>query len=462
MLFRVALVVPQSSLKLASDCSPPLGLAFLASYLRKHVDEVEIKIFDGVAGCPVLSKLVSFMPDVVGITATTPQIKDAYTLASHLRKVFPNVVIVFGGPHVSVLPDEALSFCDYVVVDEGEVVFTDVVRHVMEFGKPLVAQKIVGYPVDDLDDLPPPAYDLLDMSFYLSRRFLEPLMLPPVLGLVTSRGCPYHCVFCYNSGRASKVRYFSAKRVVEELLLLHEHYGVCNFFFQDDEFLINRSRLEELAILFRQFGVDGWIKWGCQARVTSLNSDVLTLVESMGCVLIVPGMESFNPRILKYLKAGSVEQSDLVKAVKLFEGSRIVLMGNFIVGCPSESLEEMWESVAFFVGSPSLVSMIVNVLTPYPGTVVWRDCGFDGLDYARLVPTYEGSFNVASVPEKLFNYFLRDVGRICFVVRSVRFRGGLRGFFGLWRAKSWWWMWLFYPEFMLELFWQSLVYRKHV
>jgi anaerobic magnesium-protoporphyrin IX monomethyl ester cyclase len=463
-MFKIALVVPSPPLVLASDCSPPLGLAYLASYVMANVPNIEIKIIDGVTGQVPAQEISNFKPDIVGITATTPLVVAAYQLADEL-KAQTNLTVVLGGPHVSVMSDEALAHGDYVVVGEGEQAFDNIIKEVMANGKPEKPKIVKGTSIESLDEIPSPAYNLLNMQFYLSRRFLEPLMKPPVLGLVTSRGCPYRCAFCYNFGRSSKVRYFSAKRVVDDLLLLHDKYGVSNFFFQDDEFLINHQRLKELATLFKAYDIDKWIKWGCQARVTTLNKDLLSLAETIGCVLIVPGMESHNPRMLSYLKSGSVKQCDLDRAVKLFEDSKITLFGNFVVGTPSETIEEMWDSVKFFVHSPTLISMIVNVLTPYPGTKVWSDCQEAGLlpekvDYSTLVPTREGGFNVCTAKPEDFNKFLKHVDRVTFVFRTVRFKPSLGSFFGLWRAKTWWWMWLAHPDFMLTLLKQCWHHNK--
>jgi anaerobic magnesium-protoporphyrin IX monomethyl ester cyclase len=463
-MLRLALVVPTLSLKVA-DCGPPLGLAYLASYIRAYVPNVEIRIIDGLAGQNPEKSLSDFKPDIVGITATTPLIKSAYLLTDNIVKRLPKATIVLGGPHPSVMSEEALEHCDYVVVGEGELALVQIVKEVMDKGKPAKPQIVKGLPFDCLDDLPSPAFDLLNIEYYLNRHYLEPLMSPPVMGLVTSRGCPFRCAFCYNSGRSSKVRYFSAERIVKDIIFLHERYGVNNLMFQDDEFLINNQRLTELAALFKIYGVDKWLKWGCQARVTTLNKDMLTLLEIMGCVLIVPGMESYNPRMLNYLKSGSVKQSDLDKVVGLFEGSKIILYGNFVVGTPTETIAEMWDSIKFFVNSPKLVSIALNVLTPYPGTKVWSDCQEAGLlpkkvDYSTLVPTKESGFNVCTAKQKDFEAFLKHADRITFIFRTVRFKPGMKTFFGLWRAKTWWWMWLVHPKYMVILFKQCSRYHK--
>jgi anaerobic magnesium-protoporphyrin IX monomethyl ester cyclase len=455
-MFKIALVVPTSSLKLATDCSPPLVLAHLASYVKANIPDLEVKIVDSVTGQDPVCEIESFKPNLIGITATTPLIDAAYRLADSIPKVMPDVAVVLGGPHVSVMPEEALAHCDYVVVGEGEKAFADIIKAVKAQGKPKNPQIVKGIPVENLDELPPPAYELVDMEFYLKRRFLEPWLKPPVLGILSSKGCPFRCAFCYNFSRSSKVRYFSAKRVVEDLIFLHEKYGISNVFFQDDEFLINRERLIELAKLFRERGISKWIRWGCQARVTTLNKEVLALVESMGCVVIVPGMESYNPRILEYLKSGSVKRSDIDNAIRLFADSKITLEGNFVIGTPTETWAEMWETVKFYVDTPQLKNVMLNVLTPYPGTKVWDDCKAEGLltepvDYSRLTPNREGGFNVSTLKRSEFKRFLKHSDRVVWFVRTIRHEPSRKRFFGLCRSKTWWWIWLVYPQFMVKL-----------
>ncbi|MFA5365933.1 MAG: radical SAM protein [Candidatus Bathyarchaeia archaeon] len=439
-------------MKLNSDCSPPLGLAYLASYLRANVQAVEVKIFDGATGLDVWGCLTEFMPDVVGITATTPQVPDAYALAERVKRCWFKTTVVLGGPHVSAMPEEAQAYCDFVVVGEGEKTFADLVLS-LQSGFNHFSRIIQGLPLENLDSIPQAAFDLLDMPFYLQRRFIEQVLPPPILGLVTSRGCPYRCVFCYNSGRSSRVRYFSAKRVVSDLLFLHEKYGVSNFFFQDDEFLINVERLKELAAMFKRFGIDKWIKWGCQARVTSLNIAVLDLAESIGCQLIVPGFESYNARILKYLKNDSVQKADIDRAVKLFKNRKTVLGGNFVYGSPTETLAEMKENFKFYLDTSEITFMNANVLTPYPGTQVWKELELKNVDYDKMLPTNEGdvAVNYSAVSDLEFKRFILEVKRVSWLVQSIRFHPCLGAFFGLWRAKTWWWMWLKHPVIMFRL-----------
>ena len=125
---KIALVVPESNLKLNDACAP-LNLAYLASYVRKYCSNanVDVKIFDGVAHKNIKEKVVSWMPDLIGLTATTPQAPFTYTLADFLKKEC-NCFIVIGGVHASALPQEASQHCDCVVVGEGEKAFVEIIK----------------------------------------------------------------------------------------------------------------------------------------------------------------------------------------------------------------------------------------------------------------------------------------------------------------------------------------------
>ncbi|MFA5366072.1 MAG: hypothetical protein WC325_12895 [Candidatus Bathyarchaeia archaeon] len=136
--------------------------------------------------------------------------------------------------------------------------------------------------------------------------------------------------------------------------------------------------------------------------------------------------------------------------------------GNFVYGSPSETLAEMGETFQFFLDTPEITFMNANVLTPYPGTQVWKELNLKNVDYSKLLPTDElgNEINFSCVSNREFARFMRDLKRVRWVVQSVRFKPCFKTFFGLWRAKTWWWMWLFYPDCMFKLFWQVWRIRK--
>ena len=221
---KVALINPTGKVYSGSY---PIGLAIIPSYLRKNCHEVII--IDQPSG-DSLAKLDFFKPDLVGITATTPTIYDAYGIAKYCKE--KGYKVAMGGHHVSVMPNEAINFCDCVVIGEGERVVINILENDL-------TGIIQGDPIMDLDDIPMPAYDLLNMEFYIGKggekllTFSEDKRLGYML---TSRGCPYHCSFCHNSFKGLKYRSNSPERIVEEMEHLIKNYGInCLFIIEDNK-----------------------------------------------------------------------------------------------------------------------------------------------------------------------------------------------------------------------------------
>jgi anaerobic magnesium-protoporphyrin IX monomethyl ester cyclase len=422
---KVALIVPKTNLYLSIH-GAPMNLAYIASYLRKTVSNVEIKIIDGSIIDSVEQEIITFQPKIIGVTATTPQAPSAYRLGDTIRSKWPEILTVFGGIHASVLPEEAAEHFDIVVVGEGEKTFSQIV---VDFEKNQTKKGIIqAEPLENLDDIPSPAFDLLDMPLYLKNGINLPTLKPPVLGMVTSRGCPYHCAFCWNSFRKTKVRYFSAKRIVEELKFLKNTYGVTQVYFLDDEFLINNERIEELSVLFKETGISKWFRWACSARATTITPELITKVKEIGCVLVNIGLESGNERILNYLKAGSANVATNEKALEIGTQAGMTMGGSFIFGTPTETLDEMKETFKWILTHPNLKFVGVSILTPYPGTKVWDYCVENKIingkvDYEKLIQDASSDVNtffIASIPKQTFVKFMKQVNQTTWFLSRIR------------------------------------------
>lgn len=461
--FRVALCVPESALVL-SDACPPLNLGYIASYLRKTVPNVEVKIFDGVVKQNVEEQIFMFQPNIVGVTAVTPQAPAAYRLLDTLHRNRPDIFTVIGGVHATQLPNEAKAHADCVVVGEGEKAFSGIVK--ARINGEVVAAIVQGEPVENLDDLPSPAFDLLDMDFYLKVGAKFPKLPSPNIAMVTSRNCPYRCRFCYNSSRTSKAKYFSAQRIVDELLFLRETYGINAVLFSDDEFLINTKRLMELAVLFKNHGVDKWLKWGCLARARTISVPILELAKSMNCILISVGFESGCDRILSYLKNNSASVKDNAKALLMAKQVGVTMGGSFIIGTPTESFKEIQETYDWCANNEALVFYGVNVLTPYPGTEIWKYCVTHGLlpeplDYEKLIPPqYPSDSMVSSLPHKQFRRAVVDFHRTAWLTSKVRLDPSFKTFFKSAKTFTWWYLWVTHPRTVFKLMCYSV--RKGV
>jgi len=221
-MIKVALINPGKDGSLAA--TEPLSLGFIAGYLEKN--DIEVIIIDELAGQNVKKEIEKFIPDIVGITATTPCVLDAYKIADMCRKM--GILTVMGGVHVSVLPEEGLKHADIVVKGEGEIAMLDIIRENIKSG-------IVSRPyIKNIDDIPFPARHLMQMNFYSNAKERLPnsfmfSFIPlhtKFASILTSRGCPFACTFCHNSWRGIPWRFNNPERVISEIEDLIKSYGI--------------------------------------------------------------------------------------------------------------------------------------------------------------------------------------------------------------------------------------------
>lgn len=461
---KVALVIPKSGNKLAT-AGPPLNLGYLASYLRKYVDDVNVKIIDGIIGQDDKKLLEDFKPDLVGLTATTPQINDAYRLADWIRSRFGNQThIVMGGVHVSVLPQEAISHCDTVIVGEGERALSDIIQ------REYYPEVYNGVPINNLDEIPSPAFDLIDIEGYMKSEDNSGKMIldnPRCVPLITSRGCPYRCAFCWNSFRVAQPRYHSAQRILDDLTYLKEHYSINCVWFVDDEFAVNKKRLKEIDKLFTENKLD--IPWGCQARATTLDVETMLLMKHSGCKHISVGFESGNRRILDLLKAHSVSLEDNEQVLSNGKKAGMPIGGSFILGTPSETREEMYDTLRFIEKHDDLAFAGIGTLIPYPSTKIWETCLEKNLlpkkvDYDKLIPTPipENTYIICDTMSRNdYVKTFRDIHIIIGITQKVRdicrsSSSPISDFLKLFRLKRMWYFTLYHPLRFSKLFLKTL------
>ncbi|MBS7640030.1 MAG: radical SAM protein [Candidatus Bathyarchaeia archaeon] len=369
--------------------APPLGLAYLASVLEKN--GCEVKIIDALALGLSLSQVRGALnmdqPDIIGITASTPMIYDAYNVARVAKEVCPNSTVVLGGPHPTFLPMETLKECpsaDIVCIGEGEetmVELTEAIRRKTDLSRVRGIAfrtsdgKIVKTEprplIKDLDSLPFPAWHLLPMDKYtvLGKKTV-------ICHIMSSRGCPFHCIFCSSSrifGRKHRAR--SAKNVVDEIEFLISEYNPSYIEFSDDEFTLNQKRVEEICDELKKRGID--IAWACGSRVDTVSRSLLKKMREAGCSFIYYGIESASQRILNFIKKGiTIEQ--IKRAVMLTKEAGIKMMGAFIVGFPDETKEEI-KSTLNFPKKLKVDYVQFTIATPYPGTEFYEMIKREGL-----------------------------------------------------------------------------------
>ncbi|MBE3092788.1 MAG: B12-binding domain-containing radical SAM protein [Chloroflexi bacterium] len=395
--------------------SPPISLAILASYLRQFGHE--LKIVDMASGQDY--KNLEFSPDIVGITGTTPTILDAYECADYFKELGKRVIM--GGAHVSVMPDEALAHADWVVTGEGELAFKIILEEIEKIpidDEVNLKIKIKGTPIMDLDEIPMPAYDLLNMEFYLSTPMAKLITCLPEnlrMGcLLTSRGCPYHCTFCHNSFKNIPYRFNSAKRVVDEIEFLIDKYKIEALFFIEDNFFVNKERVKDVCNLMIERNIK--IKWGGNARVDNLDEETLILAKKAGCIQVTFGWESGSQKMLDiYNKKTTVQQNE--DSIKICNNVGLMANGTVMVGGPGETIEDMQMTLDFIVNNHITGAVGVCATTPFPGTKMWEDLEKEGKIYPSYINYRE--FNFSQIPVKCFDMPMSQFMEILNKMRTI-------------------------------------------
>jgi anaerobic magnesium-protoporphyrin IX monomethyl ester cyclase len=384
----------------------PLHLLVLAAYVKDKGHEVAIA--DQIAGEDIFTKIRRLNPDFVGITATTAVIGDAYEVADWCKE--NGFKSIMGGVHPTIMPEETLKHADFVVKGEGEEALVKILEGKNE------GKIVTGNYIKNLDDLPKIDRRLINFKYYQQGKDRTPgthlHFVPPNSKLnciLSTRGCPFNCIFCHNSWRGLPVRMNSAKRMIEEMKELVDKYGANAIFFMDDDLLCSRNRMIEFCRLYKENGLN--VIWGCQARVTTIDEELLKNLKEVNCKQIIFGLESGSQRVLSLLKnnATTVEQNK--RAVKLVHDSGILACGSFMIGSPGETEEEI-EMTKNFILENDLDGVQVTVTTPFPGTKLWEMCKEKGVIPENIDWTNFNlnnlTFKLNDIPQKRMNEIHND------------------------------------------------------
>lgn len=348
---------------------PRLGPGYLASYLEGK--GVEAKIIDarfqGVSFDQVVEDVAAFKPDLVGLTALTPEILDAVQLAGEVKRVMPGVPTIIGGAHATILPQRTMDefpVFDYLAIGEGEETLWELVS---ALGGRATVEDILGLAYrrssvrvnaarsfnQDLDRLPPPAWHLLPTA----REY-------PILA---SRGCPFHCQFC-NRVLGNKIRLRSPAKILDEMENIVDRFHPRSFEFNDETFGVNQRHVTELLDGIMARGLHKRVRWHVTTRVDVMKYPLLKRMTEAGCTSIGVGVESGNQKILDATGKG-ITLDQVTKAIS--EARRAGLRTNafFILGHPYETKETVQDTIDF---AAKLNTTRVNfgIMVPFPGTVV--------------------------------------------------------------------------------------------
>lgn len=381
-ILRILLINPPQD---TQNPQPPLGLAMVAAVLEENGHS--IKILDlptAMFSENSLSMAIHHeKPDIVGITAVTPTINSAVSVAKKIKEIDSDIPIVLGGAHATILPEETLKNApeiDMIVRGEGEQTTLELIKVLEE--NPSDVSKVLGVtyregvsirsnparpPILDLDALPFPAFHLLPV---IGKYRLHPPFgrRSPVMPIITSRGCPYRCIFCSKSVCGKNYRSNSPSYVVDEIRFLNEKFGVNEIKFYDDVFTLDKKRVIAICKLLKEQGID--IPWTCETRVNLVDSKLLRIMKDSGCYMIAYGVESGNQGVLNSLKK-DITLKQVTEAFKLTHDVGIGTVAYFMLGSPEETSETIDETVEFAKKiDPDFAQF--SITTPYPGTELYN------------------------------------------------------------------------------------------
>ncbi|MDQ5985515.1 MAG: hypothetical protein CSYNP_01225 [Syntrophus sp. SKADARSKE-3] len=370
---RVAIIAPPYPLEEAP--APPLGLTYVAAAFERA--GAEVRIFDFIVSRYTPERLKrqieSFKPQVVGTTSVTLNFPGAAEILQTVKDIDPDIMTVMGGPHVSFdAPATLASYpkIDMIVMGEGEQTIADLMASSFASAslpdiKGLAYRKngdiFMTKPrefIEDINTLPLPARHLLPLSRYQALGF--------PISMITSRGCPYQCIFC--QGRrmvGEKVRQREASAVVDEMENILS-YGINRINIADDLFVSDKKKVKAVCSEIQRRGLT--FAWSAFARVNTVDLETLKIMKDTGCDGISFGVESGNQEMLNRIKK-KITLDQVRRAVGLCREVGLLVHASFIAGLPGETHETLRDTKAF---AESLEEAYYgyHLLAPFPGTTV--------------------------------------------------------------------------------------------
>ena len=406
---RIALINPR--LKVWSpNIYVPLGLAYIAAVLERegyNVEIIDLNV-ERINDEGLQRKIEN--TDIIGITGMITEYAEVLRLVDIVKKANGEAKVILGGPLATMLPQEILrvSQADFVVVGEGERTIGSLISAI-KHGDGYADIKGIAYrdgnqivitkPADSiasLDTIPFPARHLLDMKRYFRNYFegfgfkIKGFGKIKSTSLITSRGCPYSCTFCFKDMWGRKWRARSPQNIVAEMEFLYGKYGVNGFLFTDDTFFLDRKRIFELCKLLKEGGLD--VAWYCNGRVNLMTKELLEAMYNAGCIGIAYGIESGNQQILDSMKK-SITLEQVRNAVKWTKEAGIYVTGYFMIGMLGETRDTIRQTIAF-ARELALGHYAFSIAAPILGTELYDGAMERGLMQEDIRPFKELLFDV--------------------------------------------------------------------
>jgi anaerobic magnesium-protoporphyrin IX monomethyl ester cyclase len=436
------LLFPGNNRKQYSECdySPPLGMMYVMSYVKQKTD-AEVCFFNfQVPDMPSFhvfdDRLRDFQPDVIGVTVNTFVWWSAHDLIERIRKILPSVLIIGGGPHMWLMPEETLknSEFDVIVQGEGEKTFVELLTRYQEGsgfeGINGILYKDNGRIKMNMPkeiEYDPDMFPFPDRTGFNINQYRPPANRFTSTAIVfTGRGCPHNCTFCNNRDKAYRMR--RAEYVVDEILACME-MGYKSIDFADSNF--NNSTPHVKAVCEELIRRKVKIPWMCNARLDNIDYELLALMAEAGCERIILGLESANQEILNHIR----KNITIRKVHDVFAWARslnIITVGLFIIGFPGETIAQVRKTIDLAIQIKADY-MNCQILMPIYGTDIFKeaekDPNFDAEFYRRFIrnpqpdstlPIWYTSISAPDIFRLQRRFYLKFYFRPSYLLRAMQ------------------------------------------
>lgn len=388
---------PLKTFGITGQIYPPLGILYLASYAREKRKDFEFKAIDGYKEDKqkLVAEIIKYNPDVLGVSFTTQAATGAYQLMNEVKQRNDKIYIVVGGPHPTTIPEDCFknSATDIAVIGEGEETFFEILKKFGGSSKNLsdirgtvlmhngqLKRNPLRPLIKDLDQIPFPARDLLDIKKYPGYMYKK---YDCDTDIISARGCPFNCTYCSNPVWKLQKPWYrlrSPGNIVDEIESIIKDYGIREIFDETDEFNGNKKWAKEVCDEIIKRKLD--IAWKAQMRVDNIDSELISKLKQSGFWMGLFGLESANNRTLEGIdKKQTVEQIN--QALDKFKDSHIKCFGLFMAFNVWEKDGKLcYENKDDSLRTLNFARQLVNekklhlfgwsMTTPYPGSELYN------------------------------------------------------------------------------------------
>lgn len=420
--------------------APPLGIMSLAAIARErfnaHVRVVNQRLFN-LSNDALVKEAVDFSADVIGLSGFTPNRNELVDICAKVKAALPNALILVGGPHATAMGADILTEtrADIAVPSEGELALELILN---QFSSDRNWETIPGLIwrhkngeiiynsgriefIQDLDSLPLPAYDLIDLPAYWRKPFLPPGTYSKYITLVSSRGCPYGCKWCHNVfGRRFRAQ--SAERIIQDILYYKKTYGVVDFEFQDDIFNMDHQRIFEFCDLVHKHNLKLNLSFPNGLRTDILEEAEIDALVDAGVHFSAFSLETGSPRLQKEM-GKHLDIGKFLHNVEYAAKRGIFSAGAVMLGFPTETAAEMRLTIDVACSSALHVASFFNV-TPFPNTEVYNMAvklfGDKVKNYDYTGYTFTNSWlNISAEPDEVVWRIQREANKRFYTLKRL-------------------------------------------